>query len=209
MPSASAGLFVAFEGTEGAGKSTHLRRAADTLRAAGERVLATAQPGGTALGRSLRAILLGRNEFVPVPLAELFLYLADRAQHVDEIVRPALAAGEIVLIDRYSASTIAYQGYARGLELAEVTRADRWARGGLEPDLTIWLDCPVHIGLQRAGQPDRFHAEAEAFHERVRAGFAELAAASSRWRRVDAALPAEEVHQQVMAALHALLAARR
>jgi len=209
MDSVSPGLFVAFEGTEGTGKSTHLQRAAEQLRADGKRVLTTAQPGGTALGRSLRAILLGRNEYVPVPLAELFLYLADRAQHVDEVVRPALAAGEVVLTDRYSASTIAYQGYARGLDLERVKSTDCWARGGLEPDLTIWLDCPVRIGLERAGQPDRFHAEAETFHERVRAGFAELAAGSPRWRRIDATQPESEVYEQVMTALRSLLGERK
>jgi dTMP kinase len=201
MSAPRAGVFIAFEGTEGVGKSTHLERAAEQLRAEGHRVLATAQPGGTALGRSLRAILLGRNEYVPNPLAELFLYLADRAQHVSEVIRPALAAGEIVLVDRYSASTIAYQGYARGLDLDRVTRADQWARGGLDPDLTVWLDCPVRIGLERAGQPDRFHAEAEAFHERVRSGFAALAAASPGWHRIDATRPVAEVYDEVMAAL--------
>ncbi len=208
MGASRVGAFVAFEGTEGAGKSSHLRSAADRLRAAGHRVLTTAQPGGTALGRSLREVLLGRHEYVPVPLAELFLYLADRAQHVSEVIQPALAAGDLVLIDRYSASTIAYQGYARGLDLEQVVSADRWARGGLEPDLILWLDCPVRVGLERAGQPDRFHAEAEAFHERVRGGFAALAAAQGSWRRIDATRSFDDVQEEIMDALQEFLAQR-
>jgi len=208
MSAPPAGIFIAFEGTEGVGKSTHLQRAAKQLQDEGHRVLATAQPGGTALGRSLRAILLEGDEVVPLPLAELFLYLADRAQHVGEVIRPALAAGDVVLIDRYSASTIAYQGYARGLDLERVKDADHWARGALEPDLTLWLDCPVHVGLERAGQPDRFHAETESFHERVRAGFADLAAASRSWHRIDATRSSTEVHDQVMTAIRSLLEER-
>lgn len=208
MSASPSGRFVAFEGTEGAGKSTHLQRAAEQLRAAGHRVLTTAQPGGTPLGKALRAALLGNNDYVPVPLAELFLYLADRAQHVSEVILPAIAAGEVVLVDRYSASTIAYQGYARGIDLERVKEADDWARGGLQPDLTLWLDCPVRIGLERAGQPDRFHAETESFHERVRAGFSELASAGDNWRRIDATAPADAVHGEVMKALRRLLERR-
>lgn len=201
MSAPRTGAFVVFEGTEGAGKSSQLRRAAEQLRVAGYRVLTTAQPGGTALGRALRTILLGEHDYVPVPRAELFLYLADRAQHVSETIRPAIAAGQIVLCDRFSASTIAYQGYARGLDLEQVRRAERWARDGLEPDLTLWLDCPVRLGLQRAARPDRFHAEHEAFHERVRAGFAALAADDRNWRRVDATRTEDDVQAEVMALL--------
>lgn len=205
----AAGCLIAFEGPEGAGKSTQLERLAAALRDEGRRVELTAEPGGTDLGRELRHLLLhARATSVPVPLAELFLYLADRAQHVDETIRPAIAAGAIVLTDRFSASTIAYQGYGRGLDLDQVTRADAWARGGLTPRLTLLLDCPVRVGLQRARGDDRFHAEEEAFHERVRAGFHALAAAAGRaWRTIDTTQPADAVHAAVRAAVGGALEA--
>ncbi len=205
--SAHSGCLIAFEGPEGAGKSTQLERLATVLRAGGRRVETTAEPGGTALGRDLRQLLLHARDTVPVPLAELFLYLADRAQHVQQLIGPAIAAGAVVLTDRFSASTIAYQGYGRGLDLDLVTRADDWARGGVAPHLTLLLDCPVRVGLQRArGENDRFHAEEEAFHERVRNGFHALAAAApATWKTVDATAPADAVHTAVLAAVRAAL----
>ena len=198
----SPGCLIAFEGTEGAGKSTQMQRAAAALRDAGHRVDVTVEPGGTVLGHALREILLHGRDTAPVPLAELFLYLADRAQHVEQVIAPALAAGALVLTDRFSASTIAYQGYGRGLDLDAVTRADAWARGGLQPHLTVLLDCPVRVGLQRARGDDRFHAEVEAFHERVRHGFhAQAAADAAAWQVIDAGRPSAVVHEQVMAAI--------
>jgi dTMP kinase len=200
------GRLIAFEGTEGAGKSTQICRAAEVLRRDGHRVEVTREPGGTALGEALRDLLLHGDD-APRPLAELFLYLADRAQHVGQVIEPALATGALVITDRFSASTIAYQSYARGLDLDAVTRADAWARGGLTPDLTVLLDCPVRIGLQRARGHDRFHAELEAFHERVRQGFrAQAAADPTRWRVLDATLSEPTVHEQVVAAIRACLA---
>ena len=113
------------------------------------------------------------------------------------------------MLDRFSASTIAYQGYGRGLDIDKVIEMDRWARGGLEPDLTIWLDCPVRVGLERAARSDRFHEEREAFHEKVRGGFAALAAASgSPWRRIDATLPEDDVRVAVRDAIDELLERR-
>lgn len=201
-----AGRLIAFEGTEGAGKSTQIGRAAEVLQRDGHRVEVTLEPGGTALGRALRGLLLHGDD-APRPLAELFLYLADRAQHVGQVIAPALAAGAVVITDRFSASTIAYQGYARGLDLDAVTRADAWARDGLAADLTVLLDCPVRVGLQRARGDDRFHAEMEAFHERVRQGFhAQVAADPAGWRVIDATLPEHAVHEQVLAAIRACLA---
>jgi dTMP kinase len=198
------GCLIAFEGTEGAGKSTHIRHAAEALRRGGHRVEVTAEPGATELGRHLRDLLLHGRESAPLPLAELFLYLADRAQHIGQMIAPALAAGAIVLTDRFSASTIAYQGYGRGLDLDAVTRADAWARGGVSPRLTILLDCPVRLGLQRARGHDRFHAELEAFHERVRDGFHALAsAAPDAWRIIDASQPEAAVRTEVLAAIRA------
>ena len=208
MPSRS-GCLIAFEGTEGAGKSTQVNRAADALRHDGHRVEITSEPGGTELGRHLRALLLHARDEEPVPLAELFLYLADRAQHVAHTIAPALAAGAVVLTDRFSASTIAYQGYGRGLDLDAVTRADALARGAVTPSLTVLLDCPVRVGLRRARGDDRFHAEVEAFHERVREGFHALAAAApSSWRVIDATEPEASVHEAVVRAIRAHLEAR-
>jgi dTMP kinase len=204
----AAGVFVAFEGPEGAGKSTQLVRAAEALRSNGRRVDVTFEPGATALGSGLRETLLhARADAAPAPLAELFLYLADRAQHVAHVIAPALAAGALVLTDRFSASTIAYQGYGRGLNLAQVTRADAWARGGLSPHLTILLDLPVRLGLARArGGDDRFHSEDLTFHERVRDGFLRLAeSAPQAWQVIDATQPADAVHAQITAALRRLL----
>jgi dTMP kinase len=202
-----AGRLIAFEGTEGAGKSTQLSRTADTLRSDGYRVVITAEPGGTALGARLRELLLHGGE-APVPLAELFLYLADRAQHIGQVIEPALGGGAVVLTDRFSASTIAYQAYGRGLDLALVTQADAWARAGLRPHLTVLLDCPVRVGLARARGNDRFHAELEAFHQRVREGFRQQAAAAPAvWRVIDATQPESAVHQQVLAAIRPCLAA--
>ncbi len=202
------GCLIAFEGPEGAGKSTQIARAATVLRAEGRRVELTFEPGGTVLGARLRELLLATCDEPPVPLAELFLYLADRAQHVARVIAPAVAAGAIVLTDRFSASTIAYQGYGRGLDLDTVTRADAWARGPLAPRLTVLLDCPVRLGLQRARGDDRFHAEHEAFHERVRAGFhAQAAAAPAAWRVIDATATPEAVHAAVLAAIRTTIPA--
>ena len=195
------GRLIAFEGTEGAGKSSQLQRAAETLRGEGRGVAITAEPGSTALGHQLRELLL-QGAATPVPLAELFLYLADRAQHVAEVIEPALAEGSIVLTDRFSASTLAYQGYGRGLDLVSITRADAWARTDLQPHLTLLFDVPVRVGLQRARGHDRFHAEVEAFHERVRQGFhAQAAADPDAWQVIDATLPEAAVQGQVLAAI--------
>jgi dTMP kinase len=207
-PAPSPGCLIAFEGTEGAGKSTQLHRAAQALRQDGYRVETTAEPGGTELGRQLRTLLLHAHE-APLPVAELFLYLADRAQHVGQVIAPALAAGALVLTDRFSASTIAYQGYGRGLDLDVVTRADDWARAGLRPHLAILLDCPVRVGLQRARGHDRFHAEVEDFHERVRRGFRALAAGDpAAWRVIDSTQSEAAVHEQILSAIRACLRSR-
>src|SRR5216117_525832 len=143
-------MFITFEGIEGSGKSTHLRQLAKHLRARGRRVVETREPGGTAAGAAIRRLLLGPDAAPLTSLAELFLYCADRTQHVREVIRPALDAGQIVLSDRFSDSTLAYQGYARGLELETVRALDARARGGVWPDLTFLLDCPVADGLARA-----------------------------------------------------------
>lgn len=204
--------FVTFEGIEGSGKSTHLRALAAHLRTAGHVVVETREPGGTPAGLAIRRLLLGPEALPLTPLAELLLYLADRAQHVDEVIRPALAAGQVVLCDRFSDSTLAYQGYARGLDLAVLRTLDERARGGIAPSLTVLLDCPVDVGLGRArgraGTIDRFERETAAFHERVRAGFHALAAADPRrFIIVDAAASIADVQARVLDAVRARLGA--
>ena len=196
------GCLIAFEGTEGAGKSTQLRRAAAALRSRGLAVLETREPGGTALGTALRRLVMRPAGPPPTPIAELLLYLADRAQHVAEVITPACAKGYIVLTDRFSASTLAYQGYARRLDLKMVTRLDAIARAGVAAALTLVLDCPVEVGLRRARGDDRFHREEREFHARVRAGFLALAQAQPRrYCVIDATASSDRVHEQVMQAL--------
>jgi dTMP kinase len=197
-------LFVTFEGIEGSGKSSHARALADRLRAAGTPVLETREPGGTPAGAAIRALLLGTDATPLTPLAELFLYCADRTQHVETEIRPALARGMVVVCDRFSDSTIAYQGHGRGLDLAVVRSLDAQARAGLSPGLTFLLDCPVTVGLGRArarpGDGDRFEREAVAFHERIRAGFRAIAVAEpERVVVVDSTADAETAGALVLA----------
>ncbi len=199
-------LFVTFEGIEGSGKSTHLRRLAAQLQTRGHTVVETREPGATAAGDAIRRLLLGPEAVALTPLTELLLYCADRAQHVAEVIRPALAASYVVLCDRFSDSTIAYQGYGRGLDLDAVRTLDAQARAGTSPAVTFLLDCPVEEGLARArgrrGPGDRFERETVAFHERVRAGFRALAAAEpARFCVVDTVQPAEHVQAALLAAL--------
>jgi dTMP kinase len=196
------GCLIAFEGVEGAGKSTQLQVTAETLRRRGLTVVETREPGGTPLGVELRRLLMHWPGNPPAPMTELLLYLADRAQHLDEVIRPALARGEVVLTDRFSASTIAYQGFARQLDLDTVVRLDAIVRREIAPALTVLLDCPVTVGLRRARGDDRFHREDEAFHARVRAAFLRFAADDpAHYRVVDATGPSEAVQAQVCAAV--------
>lgn len=172
--------FLTFEGVEGSGKSTQTTHLAEALTEAGYEVITTREPGGTELGRKLRAMLLAADAPAPAAETELLLYLADRAEHLARLVRPALERGAVVLADRFSDSTLAYQAYGRGLDRAQVQRLDAFARGGLMPSRTFLLDLPVEQGLARArqvGPADRLELEKIEFHKRVRAGFHELAAA--------------------------------
>ncbi len=175
-----AGLFVAFEGGEGVGKSTQITRAAAWLRGHGRVVVETREPGGTPLGLELRRLVLDPDGHV-TPRSETLLYAADRAHHVDTVIRPALAAGQDVLTDRYVDSTLAYQGAGRGLPDARTIT--EWATGGLVPHLTVLFDLDPRVGLARAGARasfDRLEAAALEFHEAVRAGFLALAAEAPR-----------------------------
>jgi dTMP kinase len=203
-------LFITFEGIEGSGKSSHARSLAATLRDRGHAVVETREPGGTPAGAAIRSLLLGAEATPLTGLAELFLYCADRTQHVEQVIRPALAEGRIVVCDRFSDSTVAYQGYGRGLDLAAVRGLDAQARGGLVPSLTFLLDCPVEAGLARAraraGSDDRYEREAVAFHERIRAGFHALAKeAPARIVLVDSTAPPATVAGHVLAATLARL----
>jgi dTMP kinase len=200
------GYFVAFEGGEGVGKSTQIARAAAWLRSRGRDVVETREPGGTPLGRELRRLVLDPAGHV-TPRSEALLYAADRAHHVDTVIRPALEAGRDVLTDRYVDSTLAYQGAGRGLDDARTVTA--WATGGLLPDLTVLLDLDPRIGLARAGARssfDRLEAAALSFHEAVRAGFLALAAeAPQRYLVLDAQRSPDELAAQVAEALAARL----
>jgi dTMP kinase len=194
------GRFLVLEGIDGCGKSTQIEalRAwlpVSGLMADGARLVVTREPGGTALGQALRALLLRPPEgAAPCSLSELMLYAADRAQHVEECLRPALAAGDWVLSDRFSGSTAAYQGYGRGLPLDTILQLEALATGGLAPDLTLWLDLPLAGSLQRRGDrpADRIEAAGAAFLQRVSDGFATLAGQRG-WCRVEAGLPREQV----------------
>ncbi len=184
------GVFISLEGPEGGGKSTHARRLAERLRAAGHAVLLTREPGGTPLGEDLRRLLQHGGALCPE--AELLLFLASRAQLVREVIRPALARGVHVICDRFADSTTAYQGYGRGLPLGPLLAMNRQAVAGLMPDLTLVLDIGVRAGQARlrgrrrqgGARRDRIERESRAFHERVRAGFLELARRSPRRLKV-------------------------
>jgi dTMP kinase len=200
------GLFVAFEGGEGAGKSTQVAAVRRALRAKGLPVTATREPGGTELGVRLREMILSGKDLVP--RAETLLYLADRAQHVDTVIRPALERGDVVLCDRYVDSTFAYQGAGRGLSLEAVVW---WAADHLVPKLTVLLDVDPMIGLDRAGRRgdmDRFEAEEAEFHQRVRTTFLHCAQQYRyRYLVVDARREAEALTEGIVRAIVDLLPA--
>lgn len=194
------GLFISFEGGEGAGKSTQIARLAESLRAHGHDVVVTLEPGGTELGRSIRRMLLTSGNHV-TPRAEVLLYAADRAHHVDTVIEPALAAGKVVICDRYADSTFAYQGAGRRLDTDAVRDIMNFAVSGRWPDLTLLLDVDPRTGLQRArgdGEGDRIEAEGLTFHDAVRRGFLDLADAEpERFQVIDASASMDEVTAQI------------
>jgi len=196
------GVLITLEGGDGSGKSTHAEALAGLLRDAGYPVLLTEEPAGTDPGRAIKAIFerLAAGEIASVaPLAELFLFEAARAQHVQEVIRPALSRGEVVLCDRFTDSTLAYQGYGRGLNLDHIRACNQIATGGLTPDLILLFDVPPEKGLARADIErqkirDAIGQEPLEFHRRVREGFLELARReSARFAVLDATLPAAAV----------------
>lgn len=177
MSAEKRGLFITFEGIDGSGKSTQMQLCAQALEAAGHSVVITRNPGGTAFGLELRQILLHSTQTV-YPMSELLLFIADRAQHMDEVVFPALAEGKIILCDRHMDSTLAYQGYGRGLPLVTIRELNEIAIQGRKPDLTLLYDGDPATLAQRVnnrGQADRLEGEKADFHRRVREGFLELA----------------------------------
>jgi dTMP kinase len=209
------GLFVSFEGPEGSGKTTQIRLLADWLRACGYDVLTTREPGGTRIGDAVRAVLLDPENGEMSPTAEILLFSAARAQHVAEVIRPQLERDGVVLCDRFADSTLAYQGYGRGLELEQLRRITAFATGGVTPDLTVCLDLPALDGLRRKRDADlaewnRMEREQLAFHERVRAGYLALAAEEpSRWVVVDATQPVNAIQKQIRAHVTARLGEER
>jgi dTMP kinase len=198
-------LFLTLEGIEGSGKSTQARILADTLRASfGVEVVLTREPGGTEVTTRIRALLADPASTLD-PRCELLLFLADRAQHVATVIRPALARGAVVVCDRFSDSTIAYQGHARGHDLDMLRNLNEWASYGQTPDLTIWIDCDVDLGLARAnkragGPGDRFEIEPLEFHRRVREGFLSLSLVEpDRVVRIDGSRSVEAIAADILA----------
>ena len=206
------GLFVTFEGGEGSGKSTQVRRLAERLLLAGADPLVTREPGGTPLAEGIRALLLDPAR-TPAPLAEALLMIAARSDLVSTVLRPALAAGRVVLCDRYGDSTLAYQGGGRGLDAVQLAAWNRAATGGLTPDLTLLFDVSPELGLARrtqaAGTPNRLDLEPAPFHARVRQRYLDLAHAEPRrFVVLDASRGADALESDVWAAVQSRLSVR-
>lgn len=208
-------LFITFEGPEGSGKTTQVQRLAGWLADQGFDVITTREPGGTRIGDKIREILLDPAHTEMVPAAEILLFSAARAQIVREVIQPHLAGGGIVVCDRFADSTLAYQGYGHGLDLGVLKVITDFATEGLKPDLTFLLDIPVEAGLKRkergdANEWNRIEAQACAFHERVREGYHQLAAAEpARWVVLDAARDIETLHGAIVEEVARRLGATR
>jgi dTMP kinase len=207
-------MFITFEGIEGTGKSTQIARVRDYFEARGREVFLTLEPGGSRIGRDLRKMLLHVDNKEITPITELFLYLADRAQHVGQVIRPELDAGKVVLCDRFADSTIVYQGYGRGLDTVMLKELNEVAVDGLWPDLTVVLDIDPEEGLKRATlrnieegkakEEGRFEAEHLSFHNRIREGYLTWAAFNrERMRVVNASGTPDEVFAQIKAVIEA------
>jgi dTMP kinase len=207
---ATQGIFIAFEGGEGTGKSTQSKLLQKWLEQEGETVVLSREPGGTDLGKDLRKILLGHETGAISPRAEALLYAADRAHHVFSVIRPGLAEGKVVISDRYFDSSAAYQGAGRVLNPSEVARISRWATESLYPTLTILIDVPAEVGLSRLQSRDRLEAEPTEFHERVRQEFLQIAMMDpERYFVVDGTQSVEEIHTQIIARVAELPALKR
>ena len=209
-------MFISLEGIEGCGKTTQIRQLSSYLEQKGHPHIVTREPGGTAIGEKIRSILLDPASKDLVPTAELLLYMADRAQHINELIKPGLAEGKIVMCDRYFDATTVYQGFARGLDTRFILDLHRVLFQDLKPDLTLLLDLPPRLGLARAwqeldsgsrcGTESRFEEEAIHFHEKVRQGYLELARLEpKRFKVIDASRPVHEVQSDIRGVLVPLL----
>ena len=203
-------MFITLEGPDGSGKTTQARLLAEWLREQGYEVVLTREPGGTDIGDQIREVLHDPHNTAINASTEILLYSASRAQHVAQRIRPALTAGKIIISDRYADSTLAYQGYGRGLDLETLRTITAFATGGLTPDLTLYLDITAQEGLQRrqlgGGEWNRLDAEALEFHQRVRAGYLELVKQEpGRWVVTNAAQSIEEVQAEIRALVRARL----
>ncbi len=204
------GRFITVEGGEGAGKSSNLDFIRQRLEASGKQVLFTREPGGTELGEAIRELLLGHKHTGMADDSELLLMFAARAEHLHRKINPALIEGTWVLCDRFTDATYAYQGAGRGIELSRIAQLEQWVQGDLRPDLTLLLDLPIEIGLERAGKrsaPDRFESEALHFFETVRSGYREIAKQQpQRVKVIDASVPLPDVQRQITAVMERFLA---
>ncbi len=196
------GLFISFEGIEGTGKTTHARLLSEHLTGEGYKTVLTEEPGGTPIGRRIREVLLEVEHKEMHQITELLLYNASRCQHINEMILPAINAGKVVITDRFSDSTLAYQGYGRGIDLKLIETLDRIVTGGLKPDLTLLLDIDVETGLRRnrgANKVDRIELEDIDFHNRVRSGYLDLARKEpERIRVINASGDIEEIKGQII-----------
>ena len=208
------GFFITFEGIEGSGKSTQLQMLADFLKEKKLPFIVTREPGGTKLGQKIRELLLHSEDLKFSQNTEIFLYAADRTQHINEVILPALKENKIILCDRFIDSTVAYQGYARGLPLDFVESMNNKACDGLKPDLTFLVDCPVEVGLKRVGlrskekkiEIDRFEKESLLFHQKVRDGYLSIAKKEpNRFVTLDGTLEKSLLHKEICSLVTAKL----
>ena len=207
---ADRGFFITFEGTDGAGKTTQIRHLSAELRLAGYDICLTREPGGTPISEQIRDMLLNPDHSEMAATTELLLYAASRAQHVSEVIKPALEAGKIVISSRFADAMVVYQGYGRGLDLERINRLNRIATDGVTPDVTLVLDLPVEVGLQRVrkrrGGLDRLEREKIEFHQRLRDGYRALAEQEpQRIKIIDAQASPKQVYTQIQGAVQPLL----
>jgi len=203
------GKFITIEGIEGAGKTTCIQVVTEVTERQGISAIHTREPGGTDLGEDLRNLLLGHKHTGMSNDAELLMMFAARAQHIAQKIQPALDVGKWVLCDRFTDATYAYQGYGRGIPLEKIASLENWVQGALRPDLTLLMDLPVEVGMERAGKrsaPDRFESEAWDFFERIRKGYLSIAAEQpSRVKVIDASQDLANVQAQIRAAMEAFV----
>ncbi len=207
--SATKGLFITVEGTEGVGKSTNMAFIETWLKEAGKEIVVTREPGGTELGEKLRNVLLDAKEQSMCDDTELLLMFAARAQHIQQVIQPALGAGKWVLCDRFTDATYAYQGGGRGIDISRIAQLEQWVQGDLRPDMTLILDLPVDVGLERAGkrsEPDRFELEKHDFFNKVRDTYLSRAAEQpQRYRVIDASSTIADVQQSIQTVLEKMV----